>query len=457
MNYSTIEFVFYFLLVLIIFTFITRKIKIPFLMAASSIWIFSWKMQWMFIYLAISLFNYFALYVFDKFKVIGQKKQYDYFFVLILTINTFIYISLKSGLFLGEGFETPYGLSFFMFILVGYLVDLWRAQDKFQLEKMSHFLLLPSFFPALMGGPIIRGKDFFTQLNKLSDFSLINFIDGMMIFGYGFCKFYFISKELSSLVEYITHPFAQNHFLVLVIVGFLGTVQAYIDFSSYCDMGRGVAKCLGINLNANFRAFYYAQNPNDFWQRWNISLGTWIRDYISFPLMLRWGRRINQSLILLFSFVLVGVWHGLELHWLLFGLLNGALIVLYNFIIKKWSVPYLGKFFVFFIFIGNGLLQKSNLIPSFNKLFEYSFLWKADEVPWRLIFSHGSSQLVWSIFILVVLEFFQEKHKDVDWFTKKNLVLKAFVVLSFFIWILYGLNSHQFLNDVKLPPVYFRI
>lgn len=453
MTYSSIVFIFYFLFVLMVFSFLSNRWKVLCLLVSSAIWLFSWKMHWMLIYLIISSLNYLFL-IFMKNKI---GKVRDNLFISLLFVNVLIFVALKSGGILGQKFQTPYGVSFFMFIQFGYLIDLWRMDSKFQIEKFSHYLLMPNFFPTLMGGPIVRGKEFFPQLNNLKSFSLDNLVNGLLIFAYGFCKFYFISKDLLVVNNYLIMLLADNNFFILILVGIVGTFQAYIEFSSYCDMGRGVAKCFGIDLMPNFRAFYYSKNPNDFWQRWNITLGTWIRDYISFPLMFRWGRKINQNFILIFSFVLVGLWHGVQWNWIMFGTFNGAIIVLYNLINKKFNIPFFGRAFAIIIFIGNGLLQRPNLIPSFEKMMGFKYLWNPSVGQWHLFASNVSMKLCISLLLMFVAEYFQEKFNNVDWFTKFNLIIKGIIVIVFLAWIFSGLNSHLFLEDVTLPPNYFRI
>lgn len=230
-----------------------------------------------------------------------------------------------------------------------------------------------------------------------------------------------------------------------------------MDFSSYSDMGRGVAKCFGIDLGINFKALQYSKNPNDYWQRWNIALGTWIRDYISFPLMLRFGRKINQNIMMIISFILVGLWHGLTMNWLIFGLYNGFIIITYNWLSRIKTHPILGKFFVLLIFVGNGLLQRPTIINDFKRILSHPIRLNLPGFHWQMFRDNLSVSFGVAFVCLMIFEFIQDWKKDTDWYIKLNLPIKTALAILFLAWIIIGLNLHMFIDEVILPPAYFRI
>lgn len=449
MIYSSVYFIFFAIFVFIIHAFLPDNKRSWWLLMSSLFWLLSWEWSWAVIFFAISALNLFTL------KGLVKKNQ-DNLFAWLVGLNLLIFMMLKSASLLFPFFKTPYGISFFMFMHLGYIIDVWRNKKNFEVEKNHHYFLFPSFFPELVGGPIMRGKDFFSQVREGVKISSDGFIDGALIFSVGFCKFYFLSKTMGEINSAFLTGATRMSFLYLFLFGLSGTVQAYVDFSSYCDMGRGLARCLGITLPVNFTPFYYARNPNDFWQRWNITLGTWIRDYISFPLMLRFGRKINPNIIMLFSFLLVGLWHGLTLNWILFGFFNGFIIIAYNYLNKKMRVPSLGLIAALFIFVGNGVFQRTNSAKILAHIFSTPALYYFPK-SWPLNWGREiDSVFLISFALLLVYDFFMEK-KGADWPVLLSKKIKITIVMIVIISFFAALNSNYFMEDITLPPAYFRI
>lgn len=457
MIYSSVSFIFFAVLVVIIHIFLPVKIRSWWLLLSSLVWLFSWEWSWGIIFIAISAINLLSLKKLNRAEEgSGSRISRDQLFATLVTFNLFVFIFLKSASLIHPDFKTPYGISFFMFMHLGFIIDVWRSAGQFAMEKNHHYFLFPSFFPELVGGPIMRGKDFFSQIRGGVKFNLDDLMDGLLIFTVGFCKFYFLSKSLAAINSAFLTGATRMSILYLFFFGLSGTVQAYVDFSSYCDMGRGLARGLGLALPVNFTPFYYARNPNDFWQRWNITLGTWIRDYISFPLMLRFGRKISPNVIMLFSFLLVGLWHGLTLNWIFFGLFNGFIIIFYNYLNKKKRVPALGPIAAFCIFIGNGVFQRTNSAKILGHIFSTPGLYYFPN-SWPLRWGREIDGLFTvALLLLIAYDYFMEK-KGADWpallARKTKLILVLMILISFFA----ALHFNLFMEEITLPPAYFRI
>jgi|GEM_PF-843051 len=449
MIYSSVPFIFFALFIMLAFGFLPQTKRKSWLLFSSILWLCSWKITWALVFFGITSINFFLL----KFY---QKKRPAYFFQFAIFLNLIFFAVLKLAPLLFEKFRTPYGSSFFIFMLIGFLIDLWRNEKNFELPPIQDFLLFPIFFPELVGGPIMRGKDFFHQLKNNMTFDYQNFIDGMLIFAVGFSKFIFLSKSLGLINLAFQNGSIRLSGYYLIFLGLTGTLQAYVDFSSYCDMGRGIARCFGFTFPINFTPFYFAKNPNDFWQRWNITLGTWIRDYISFPLMLNYGRKLNQSFMLFISFLLVGLWHGISINWILFGLFNGLIIVSFNNLSKKFRSPLIGYIFVIFIFIGNGILQRVNALKiiSFTLKSSTLLVWPS-ETP--LIWGkHINFYFILSLLLLFSYDWILEKWGS-DWPLRLKPQIKIFLLVALSILFLTTLNRGLLQEEVTLPPVYFRI
>lgn len=435
MNYGSVNFIFYILFVILIFACLPSKLKSIWILAASIIWYITWSYVWIGIFLAIIALNYFSL------RWITKKRDHrDRSFYFLTIVNVCILVALKSLPAINPKFTTPNGTSFFMLILIGMVVDLWREKKEAIEYGLSDFFNLPIFFPLLMGGPIEKGKNFFPQIKKM-DFSFEQVSDGILIFTLGFFKKIFISDILlnSSLFDGL------NNFL---LEGLFNTFLTYFIFSSYCDMGRGVAKTLGIDLTINFRPFYYSKNPNDFWQRWNIALGTWIRDYVTFPMLFKWGRKLNPNIIIIFSFILVGLWHGIEWHWLVFGLFNGLVIFLYNTFSKKLPSFIYGQFLAICIWIGNGVFNQKDFLIKLSKplSFPQSFYFNDTHLTY----------LIPALAALFIIEFFQEK-RGTDFYLKFPSNIKYVFSLILIVVFTCALKMNWDTNIDELPPIYFRI
>jgi alginate O-acetyltransferase complex protein AlgI len=452
MIYSSASFIFFVAFALLIFFFLSVKLRTHWLFLTSLLWLISWNWKWAILFSGISCFNLLALHIFKSKKAV-QKKQ---LFPLLIAINVFIFVLAKSASFLGTGLKTPYGISFFMFMHIGFIFDVWRSSENFSVENEHLFLLFPSFFPQLVGGPIMRGKDFFPQVRSGLQFQWQNLIDGTIIFAVGFCKFYFLSKAFMAINNALLLATTRISFVFIILFGISGTFQAYIDFSSFCDMGRGIAKCFGINFPVNFMPFYFAKNPNDFWQRWNITLGTWIRDYISFPLMFRFGRKLNPNWILFSSFVLVGLWHGLTFNWILFGVFNGLMIIGFNFANKKSKGRFPGYLFSMFIFIGNGILQRTNFMTIFISAINRPALLNLPSVFPEYLNKVITAPVIFAFCLLLTYDTLIEK-KGADWPVTLPKNIRIFLFLFLIILFLAGLHTNHFLEDITLPPAYFRI
>lgn len=438
MIYSEVSFIFFSLAVILFCASVRSPFRSVFILIASTLWYFSWRKEGLIIFSEILLFNYLAILLSLKLENAYRGK----FFFALTSINILVFVFLKLMPILIIDGETPYGTSFFMLLILGIIIDKWRENRPFEISETIPLLTMPLFFPLLMAGPIERAKNLVPQLKK-PELSLENLSDGILIFSLGFLKKRYIGDYLSD-----SSLFRQSSGNFL-LDGLFQTFLIYIELSSYCEMGRGVAKALGINLTANFRAFYYSKNPNDFWQRWNITLGTWIRDYVTFPLMFRFGRKVSPNLIIVFSFLLMGLWHGLSFNWVVFGVFNGFVIYLYNLINRKTASQLHGHILSVCIWIGLGVFQYKDFLERISS-------------PFKLIPHYDFSEIniVLLIAVLVIFfafEFIQEKKKDPDFYLKYAPAIKYTVTTLLIIWFIYALKINAFLENEELPPIYFRI
>lgn len=448
MVYSSVVFIFYLMFALAGYSALPIRLRVFGLFLISTIWFISWGKLWCAVMLLINIGNFFVLNYSNS--VLAQRKVI--LFRTLIGFNVFVFVTLKT--LPHFNMPTAYGLSFYYLTLLGLIIDRSREKANGPPRDFFSVMLFPNFFATLMAGPILRWKNFASQLQFLPAIKKENLVDGCLIYSYGFIKINTLGRALELFESHLWNEpsLSPGQFF---LAAFLATARAYIDFSSYCDMGRGVAKIFGLQLPANFTPFYYAKNPSDFWQRWNITLGTWIRDYVSFPAMLRWGRKVGQNSILVLSFVLVGLWHGISWNWFAFGLYNGLLIALFAWVQNRWNLryPYVVKSFgylsVFILYFGNGILQNTQAFSLFNKLdVRRNFL--------AYDFSYLTTSLLCFLALFLVIEYLQEKKNDLDFYLKIPQVYKDILsaaAVGFFFYLLY---QNQLLEEPVLPPLYFR-
>jgi len=217
----------------------------------------------------------------------------------------------------------PLGVSFFAFEFVHYLFEVRRGGEP--IRNPLKFLLFSVFFPSLVAGPIKRYQQFLPALEEGSkSFQWENMAEGLRRVALGYAKKVLIADNLTWWIEQTQPHFATEGLMVRWMVLAAIALRILMDFSGYSDIAIGFARMLGVRLPENFNWPYLANNIQDFWQRWHISLSSWIRDYIYIPLggnRLGPGRKIVNGLI---AFGLCGLWHGPAWNFVLWGLYHGA-------------------------------------------------------------------------------------------------------------------------------------
>ena len=221
----------------------------------------------------------------------------------------------------------PVGISFFVFQTTGYLMDVYR--EKYAPERsFIDYALFASFFPSLVSGPISRADKMLPQYKKASRFDYENVKAGTLQFTWGAFKKMVIADNLAVLVNTVYAAPADFTGFQLLVTALCYSVQIYCDFSAYSDMALGAARTMGFILPRNFDCPYFATSMQDFWRRWHISLSTWFRDYLYFPLGGNRKGKWRGYLNIIIVFLVSGLWHGAALTFVIWGLIHGALQVL---------------------------------------------------------------------------------------------------------------------------------
>lgn len=228
-----------------------------------------------------------------------------------------------TGLFSGTlSLALPVGISFYTFCLTGYLFDVYRKTCEPE-RNLLVFGIFASFFPTILSGPICRANLLLPQIRLPAQFCEPEFRQGLLRFLWGAGKKLIAADLLGVMVNGVYQEPQAYAWHMLLAAAAAYSLQIYLDFSAYSDMAVGVGRMLGFRLPENFSAPYFSRSVQNFWKKWHISLTSWFRDYLYFPLG---GSRRGQWKTyrnLLIVFAVSGLWHGAAMNFVIWGLLNG--------------------------------------------------------------------------------------------------------------------------------------
>ena len=233
----------------------------------------------------------------------------------------------------------PLGISFHTFQGISYTVDVYRRQIK-AVHGFLDYALFVAFWPQLAAGPIVRAAEFLPQMVTPPTVTARQVADGLNFFVLGLFKKLFIADQLDQLFvsPVFSNPGAFDpaaHRWAAVA----WAAQIYCDFSGYSDMAVGCAKWFGFELPRNFHFPYLATSMTDFWRRWHLSLSTWLRDYLYFPMGGSKGSGVRTYFNLMTVFVACGLWHGATWAWFAYGVLMGLCVCLH----RAWDRALTGR------------------------------------------------------------------------------------------------------------------
>jgi D-alanyl-lipoteichoic acid acyltransferase DltB (MBOAT superfamily) len=215
----------------------------------------------------------------------------------------------------------PIGISFHTFQSMSYTIDAYRGVIKTE-RSFVRFLTFVSFFPQLVAGPIERASHLLPQLQQAPKVTRQDITDGLSLFLVGFFKKVALADYLAKYVDPVYGNPSQFQAPALILATVAFGWQIYFDFSGYTDMARGVAQIMGFRLMLNFNNPYTATGLGDFWNRWHISLSTWFKDYLYFPLGGSRHGTLRTYFNMFVTMVISGVWHGAAWTFVIWGALH---------------------------------------------------------------------------------------------------------------------------------------
>lgn len=348
MLFNSYEFLLFLPIVFLLYWFVFRNKRWQNLLVVVASYVFYGWWDWRFLLLIIftSFCSYASGLLLEKYErrrgvqktisaanivvnlaILGFFKYFN-FFVESLS-------SLVSGVFGYElGWVTlniilPVGISFYTFQALSYSIDVYKHSIKATHDPIEFFAYI-SFFPQLVAGPIERATNLLPQFQNERRFDYAKSVDGLRQMLWGFFKKLVVADNCAAIVNQYWGQYQELSGLMLFILGILFTFQIYCDFSGYSDIAIGCARLFGINLMRNFNLPYFSRSIPEFWRRWHISLTTWFRDYIYFPLG---GSRCSKWKTIRNVFVVWGIsglWHGANWTFVCWGLYHAVILNIYN-------------------------------------------------------------------------------------------------------------------------------
>lgn len=345
MLFNSIDFLFFFPIVVLIYFVIPQKIKHLWLLAASYYFYMCWNAKYALLILASTVITYVSGLLIEKVKRIPCKKMqqtvakkwivagsfiinlgilfYFKYSIFVLSIVTSAFAKMHIYLNV-PAFDIilPVGISFYTFQALSYTMDVYR--DEICAEKnFFKYALFVSFFPQLVAGPIERSKNLMLQLSSPKKFSFEDAREGLLLMLWGFFLKIVLADRIAIFVDTIYNDFSTYSGMYLIVATVFFAVQIYCDFSGYSIIAMGTARVLGITLMENFDAPYLSTSVAEFWRRWHISLTSWFKDYLYIPLGGSRKGKIRKYINKMIVFVISGLWHGASFSFVVWGGLNG--------------------------------------------------------------------------------------------------------------------------------------
>jgi alginate O-acetyltransferase complex protein AlgI len=352
MVFSSVIFLVYFLpIFLTLYFIIPNRLKNGFLLF-SSIFFYAWGApKFIFVILATTTVDFYIVRLLHN---ASDEKKRKLFLVLSLCLNVGLLFYFKYCNFFVENVNSilgafgvtqlgwtsvvlPIGISFYTFESITYVVDVYRRVHK-PLDNFWQYQLYIILFPKLIAGPIIRYHEIHDQIaDRSANDTLDNKLTGFYRFCLGLGKKVLIANVMAAKADEIFNMPTETLSSSLAWVGMLAyTFQIYFDFSGYSDMAIGIGKMIGFKFPENFDNPYTSKSITEFWRKWHITLGSWMKNYLYIPLG---GNKVNSKYKLYFNlwivFILSGFWHGAAWTFIIWGVYHGMWLILERVFLNK--------------------------------------------------------------------------------------------------------------------------
>ena len=341
MLFNSLQYAIFLPIVFTLYWILPHKWRWVLILASSYYFYMNWNAKYLLLIVFITGITYIGSLLVEKAK---SRKEKSWCVGLVVFISLALLFVFKYFNFFGDLVVTmlswaslpspqitlslllPVGISFYTFQAIGYIIDVYRGDIEAE-HHFGKYASFVSFFPQLVAGPIERTSNLLPQLRKEQFFSYEQASYGLKLMAWGYFKKIVVADTLGAYVDKI---YGDLHFFsgsARFFVIFFFAIQIYCDFSGYSDIARGTSKLFGIELMENFKSPYFSTSIKEFWRRWHISLSTWFKDYVYIPLGGNRVSHLRNSLNLMITFLLSGLWHGASMTFVVWGGLHGVVQV----------------------------------------------------------------------------------------------------------------------------------
>lgn len=470
MLFNSIEFLLFFPIVTILFYLIPHSYRWIHLLAASCFFYMFFVPQYILILLITIVIDYAAGILMEKTE---GKRRKAYLIVSICSTCLVLFIFKYFGFFhenmilLSQKLGFPYpeksvhillpiGLSFHTFQSLSYVIEVYRKNQKAE-HHFGIYSLYVMFYPQLVTGPIERPQNLLRQLREKQYFKADNLIKGLRLILFGLFIKMVIADNLAGYVDLIyDNPFSYSTSSIFTGL-FFYSFQIYCDFFGYSTIALGCARAMGYFITDNFKTPYLAKNISEFWHRWHISLSTWLRDYIYFPLG---GNRVpvpRWIINIMVVFVISGIWHGANWTFILWGFSYGVIFILEKFWRQYIKTPEFSSSWGKGIWNGLCILKNFILVTLIWVLFRATSLSHIKEITQAAVTNIGiqdsfsvAPELWFFLVIFILIDVLIRKSRFDDWCSKISPIIR-WLIYAFMIFSIIAFSSVN-----NFPFIYFQ-
>lgn len=345
MSFNSLQFLIFFPIVLLGYFIFPKKIKNLWLLLASYYFYMCWNAKYAVLIFLSTVITYASGIAMDKIKksvtdeakrklymnctvafsfiinlgILGYFKYTNFFLSIIERMLLAVHVQMNIPTF---DILLPVGISFYTFQALGYTMDVYR-DDIYAEKNFIQYALFVSFFPQLVAGPIERSKNLLKQLSTPKKFDYYKAREGLMLMMWGYFLKMVIADRAAVFVDTIWSDLETYGGWYIIIGAIVFMIQIYCDFYGYSTIAKGAAAFLGINLMENFEYPLLRTSVASLWQGWHISLTSWFRDYVYFPLGGSRKGKVRKYINIMIVFIASGLWHGASMSYVLWGMVNG--------------------------------------------------------------------------------------------------------------------------------------
>lgn len=339
----------------------------------------------------------------------------------------------------------PVGISFYTFQALSYSIDVYRGKIKACSDPIRFFTFV-SFFPALVAGPIERAQNLLPQFAEAKKFEYNNGIEGIFRVLYGLFLKIVIADRLAVFVNNSWSNIDKLSTVPAIISVIFFAFQLYLDFAAYSEIAKGIGKLLGFEVMTNFKRPYLSKSFKEFWKRWHVSLSSWFMDYVYIPLGGNRKGEARRIINLMIVFFLSGLWHGASLTFILWGILNGFFVIVFDRIFKAGKG--INSLIVFISWSLSLILFRAPDVNSATEFTRHLFVYNGIDMLGS--FGIGARELIFAISLiigLVIWEMIQEKWggKLLRWIEKRSFLFyyttAVLIIMSIILLGRYGIGN----------------